>query len=795
MMKLVIVESPAKCKTIESYLGSSFKCVASFGHIREISDGLKSIDISNNFVPSFSLMKSKYKQIGIIRKLISQSEIVYLATDDDREGEAIAWHICEVFNLPIGSTPRIIFREITKTALQMAIQNPTIVDMNKVNAQKGRQVLDLLVGYSLSPILWKHISANKTNKLSAGRCQTPALRLVYDNQIEIENTPPVEVYDIAGYFTDKDIEFKLNKQIEKKDDVEAFLEDSFSFKHIYRKEEVRQVTKKAPEPFTTSSLQQSVSNEYHYSPKVTMDCCQKLYEGGFITYMRTDSKKYSQEFIGKGREFIDKNYTGKFNESIIEEHGDTQADIQAESQSETQDETHIKKDKKDKKDKKEKKDSKKKKKDDNAQEAHEAIRPTKIELEHVNIDDNRAKNVYKLIRLTTLESLMINATCSSITFKITAPNDMEYRHTEEQIIEPGWKVVRGFTRQNDDYEYLQQIKSNKSIKYNKVYCRATLKNQKSHLSEARLVQLLENHGIGRPSTFSSLISKIQERKYVIKDNVVGKKVTCIEFELSKDEISEIEIDKCFGNEKNKLILTQTGRLVIEFLLKYFQTLFHYDYTKGMEDMLDIIARGDDEWYRLCSNCNNDVQELISAINPNDKSKKKIDSSHEFVIGKYGPVIKTTDEDGKVKFLSVKKDIDISKIKNGEYNLEEIIAEKQVDEENLGKYKGEDLIIKTGKYGKYIVFKGKSFSLKAIDDLTKENIIAIISGEKETNANVLRRLSEHITIRKGKFGPYIFYKTEKMTKPCFYPLKGFEYDYRTYNQPDFLEWIYENLIGS
>jgi len=315
MTKLVIVESPAKCKKIESYLGTGYKCIASFGHIRDLANGLKGIDVQNNFKPTFRLLPGKSKYIKPLRAAIKKANQVILATDDDREGEAIAWHICKTFNLPVSTTPRIIFHEITKSAIKKAVANPTVIDMNKVNAQQARQILDCLVGFTISPILWANIS--RKSGLSAGRCQTPALRLIYDNQREINNAPGRIAYDTTGYFTDKNLEFKLNHHHKNEVEMGDFLENSVEFKHIYTCSKPSAKKKQPPLPFTTSALQQKASNILHFSPKRTMTTAQKLYEQGFITYMRTDSRTYSKEFIGKAKKFIVDKWSIKYvNDSI-----------------------------------------------------------------------------------------------------------------------------------------------------------------------------------------------------------------------------------------------------------------------------------------------------------------------------------------------------------------------------------------------------------------------------------------------------------------------------------------------
>jgi DNA topoisomerase-1 len=301
---------------------------------------------------------------------------------------------------------------------------------------------------------------------------------------------------------------------------------------------------------------------------------------------------------------------------------------------------------------------------------------------------------------------------------------------------------------------------------------------------------LEEKGIGRPSTFSSLISKIQERKYVVRENIQGKEIDCVEYELEENEISEIETKRIFGNEKNKLVLTPLGKIVIEFLLKYFNDLFVYEYTGNMENNLDIIAKGEKIWYELCKDCHNDVDKLIKNVDKNDKTKTLIDGKYQYVIGKYGPVLKY-EEDGKTKFLSVKKDLDINKLKRGEYEIKDIIAESQVETNNYGSYNDNDLIVKTGKFGKYVLYNNTTYSLKALENnITKDGIISIINGER--NTSIVRKVNNDISIRNGKFGEYLYYKTSSMNKPKFIPLKEIKNKYNEMNDNEIISWVNEKI---
>ena len=764
---LLIVESPAKCQKIETYLGTGYKCIASYGHIQELP-GIKNIDIENNFTPSFQQMESKTQHISKMRVMIKKATEVLLASDDDREGEAIGWHICQVFNLPL-TTKRIIFHEITKDAIVRAVQNPTRLNMDVIFAQQARQILDVIVGYKISPLLWKHISRNSKAGLSAGRCQTPALRLVYDNQKEIDDSPGKKVYNTTGYFTQMNLGFSLNHNFEiisfntTNNTMEQFLEKSVEHNHIYSCSKPKQTTKNPPSPFTTSSLQQKASSELNISPKDTMAICQKLYESGLITYMRTDSTTYSREFIEKASDYIKEKY------------GDAYLHDDVSRLSERK----IEKPKKTGKGKTKGKD---KDGDSNAQEAHEAIRPTNVTCETIpDTFSSKERRMYHLIWSVTVESCMSPALYQSISATITAPMEKDYKYSTELAEFPGWKIVRGYDKENPEFHFLQTIKNKAEVKYNKIMAKVSIKDLKSHYTEAKLVQLLEERGIGRPSTFSSLIDKIQERGYVKKEDVKGKKIQCIDYELVGDELSEIEDHREFGNEKNKLVIQPTGVLVLEFLVQHFDKLFDYEYTKNMETLLDDVAKGNTVWHNICRDCLADIDECSKELGDDDKQVIQIDDKHVYMIGKYGPVIRCGTGDNST-FLNVKKDIDIDKLKNNQYKLEDIIENKSLDK-IIGKYKGDNVTLKKGKFGNYITWgKDNKKSLngitKEVDELTMEDIIPIIENTVSLNPSIVRVINDDISIRNGKFGHYIFYKTHHMSKPTFIKLAGFKGNYNT-----------------
>ena len=776
---LVIVESPAKCKKIEQYLGPGYKVMASYGHLRELSS-LDHIDIKNNFRPTFTIVDNDLKrsQIEKLKKEICSAGEVILASDDDREGEAISWHICEMFKLNVDKTKRIIFNEITESALQYAIKNPRTINMNIVHAQQTRQILDLLVGFKVTPMLWKFITKKSEHSLSAGRCQTPALKIIYDNQTEINDSKmggEKKVYNTVGYFTNSNIAFDLNKQFETEADMTDFLEGSIDFHHIYTCSQPAKVSRSPPCPFTTSRLQQTASNELHYSPKETMRLCQKLYEAGHITYMRTDSKTYSKDFIETAKEYILRNFPT----------GDTYINENIHLLGTGTTKTIGKKDV------------------ITPQEAHEAIRPTTISLKELPLEiDSKERRMYKLIWTNTLESCMSPAIFNSITATISAFNNNKFSYTSELINFPGWQAAAAQKQSADNkiYHYLQIIKQNDIIPFKKMNSKVTIKNIKRHYTEARLVQLLEEKGIGRPSTFSMLVEKIQERGYVKKEDVTGIQITCNDFELVDKEIYEIETKREFGNEKSKLVIQPLGNVVMEFLGKHFLDIFNYDYTKNMEDDLDKISKGEKQMVDLCNDCNMQLDKLIDNLKTETKLEVSIDENNTYIIGKYGPVIKCSEcVAGKevISFKSIKKDVDIHKLENGEYTLNEIVdtVVKSKPQGLLGQYENQDVILKKGKFGLYIMWGENSKTLKELGNRPIENVtFDEVKKYLEAGSNIIREITPCLSIRKGAKGDYIFYKTTKMKKPQFFDVKGFynesKEDYKICNNAILKAWIKE-----
>ena len=547
---LLIVESPAKCSTIIKHLGPGYRCIATMGHMRHI-DGLDSIDIKNNYKINFTVMESKKTQIKKIQSEIKLSAKVVVATDDDREGESIAWHICELFHLPIDKTERIVFHEVTKDALEHAVKHPRRVNMNIVHSAHARQILDLLIGYKISPLLWKHISSDGS-ALSAGRCQTPALRIVYENELERleritlnENTKNGESkeskegthsYSVTGYFTKFNLPFSLNTSFKTQNinAVEDFLKASihentrFVFKRDSQKPSAH-VTK-APEPFTTSRLQQVASNEFAFSPSETMEICQTLYERGHITYIRTTGKNYSAEFVnGHIVPFIREKWGQEYAKSELM--GCVDNDTVA---------------------------------------AHEAIRPTDIMRFALAGDYHaREQKIYKLIWRNTVESCMTDYTFSSLETAVETnilmgelsmgldSADQNHFYTFLYTCHKpnfyGWKAVQGFTLEQQGYgamDYLLSMRNHSEISCNRIETNVVFSSSTrlSHYTEARLIQSLEEKEIGRPSTFSTIIEKIKEREYVKKQNVQGESIDCIEHVVSIPEKKNISYR---GEERNR----------------------------------------------------------------------------------------------------------------------------------------------------------------------------------------------------------------------------------------------------
>ena len=380
---------------------------------------------------------------------------------------------------------------------------------------------------------------------------------------------------------------------------------------------------------------------------------------------------------------------------------------------------------------------------------------------------------------------MSNAKYKAVTAKISASQDHTYKYSCEQVVFPGWKIVGGYDEESPEYNFLRNMKKQK-LDYNKITSKVTMKELKSHYTEARLVQLLEQNGIGRPSTFSSLVDKIQERGYVKKDNIKGKPIECVDFELEGDILTENANTRDFGGERNKLIIQPLGLIVIEFLIKHFNPLFNYEYTKNMEDTLDNIAKGDSVWHELCRECLTQIDNLSEPLGLVDKVTIPIDENHVYMVAKYGPCIKCT-KGGKTSFKKVKEGINLTKLKNGEYTLEEIIQTKAASKNDniLGKHENNDVVLRNGRYGMYVEWKGNKINITIEKDYKE---VTLDDVREYLVSPIIREITVDASIRVGKYGDYIYYKTSKMKKPRFLHLKKFIGDYKTIEKRELIEWI-------
>jgi len=685
MTTLLIVESPAKCKKIESYLGDKYKCIASCGHLQELKQ-LNQIDLDGDFEPHFKPIPAKKKYIQALKSAVKKCNDVILATDDDREGEAIAWHICQLCNLPVETTKRMVFHEITKPALERALENVSIVNMKIVRAQHARQILDLLVGFKISPQLWKFVQ----QKLSAGRCQTPALKLIYENHEKIQKEETNYLYSTQGFFTNLSIPFTLDYEYE---EIEPFLNECKDYSFVFSRNTPTIISKAAPKPFITSSLQQKANNQFHMSPKETMSLCQTLYEGGYITYMRTDSTIYSKDFIKSADKYIQTKWGKEYVSPTIQDLSSN-------------------------------------KKKTNSQEAHEAIRPTNINLLAIP-DETQTKlqKMYKLIWANSVESCMSAAKYHKLVSTISAPEKHYFKNTSEDPIFLGWQIVQNKKDMNNpEFNYLLNLKQG-DISYQRIKSEQTLKKKGFHYNEAQLINLLEKREIGRPSTFSSIVEKIKDRDYVKKTNVPGITKECCSYELGGGTIHKSTTDKTFGEEKHKLVIQPIGIKALDFLYEYFDELFDYEYTKQMESTLDNIVSSNVVWNQICKDVLYKINELTGKI---DREKPKYE----------------------IKILGI--------------------------------YEEKEVILKEGPYGLYVTWNDKNISIKnfTMKTSTLETIIPHL--EKGIN----RRLNNELNIRKSEYGFYIFHKTKKMKKPKFLSLANFKDDPLQCDEIVLLDWIHK-----
>jgi len=754
MKTLLIVESPAKSKTIEKLLGPNYIVRASFGHIRNLDKNGLAIDTENGFKPTYKILSDKSKQIKAIQETIKTVDRVLLAADEDREGEAIAWHCAIVFKLNIKESNRICFHEITKSALEHAVANPRSINMDMVNSQQARRILDRLVGFKLSPLLWKHIAP----KLSAGRVQSVALKLITDKEAEIEKSELKKSFKTQGFFN-KNINASLNHNFVSNESVLNFLNHCKTALFKIADFDKKQVEKKPPPPYITSSIQQDIGTRFGISAKNTMAILQKLYEHGFITYHRTDNTNLSAEIKEEIKNYVISNF-GK-NYSQVRNYN-----------------SKIK----------------------CAQEAHEAIRPTSIARLSLEEGDDSESNfdnkIYQIIWKRTVASQMSASLSELYTININISEKKElFVAKAEKMLFDGYKKVYQEVKEADDEDedeeknsekanFLdQEIKPGELLNYSKITSAEKYSALPPRYNESSIIKKMEKIGIGRPSTYSSIIETILERKYAEVKNNPGKKMDVAQYTLEKNNIKNKLVSQTIGAEKKKLKPTSIGLLTSEFLEKNFAQILNYNFTSNLEQKLDEIANSNVLWNNVVSEFYDQFKPSIEKLN-NEKSsddKKRFlgidDISGKNVyayIAKYGPVVQIGENDDKEKKY----------IKNEEPFKWDTLTIGEIHKlcqfpKNLGSYQDNSVFLKKGQYGFYISFNSANYKL--INDYDEnisldEAILCIEHKKAESGGDAdSKKSSLHIKIDKyeiksGPYGPYIlydkkFYKIdEKKYKP-------------------------------
>jgi DNA topoisomerase-1 len=731
---LVIVESPAKAKTIEKILGKDFEVKSCFGHIRDLEKDDMGINIENNFQPKYVIPDDKEKVVKELKKLAKETGEVWLATDEDREGEAISWHLCEVLKLDPKTTKRIVFHEITKPAIESAVQNPRTLDMDRVHAQQARRILDRIVGFEISPVLWRKMSMR--NSLSAGRVQSVAVRLIVEREREINAFNSVSTFKVEAYFTGKDINgknisFKADGpgKFKTAEDAEKFLEQCVGAAYTVKDIQVKPGKKSPAAPFTTSTLQQEASRKLGYSVSKTMLLAQKLYESGNITYMRTDSVNLSDTAITD----IEKTIRGNFGDKYHQHR-------------------------------------KFKNKNESAQEAHEAIRPTYME--NTTVNDSDTRKLYELIWKRTIASQMADAELEKTIAKIDISTNHEELTASGEVLKfDGFLKV--YMESHDDEEEQEDETQEGSLPPLAVKQSLDLKEMKAterfsrpapRYTEASLVKKLEELGIGRPSTYAPTITTIQKRNYVEKRDKEGVKREYRILVLKADQISKQTESENTGAEKSKLFPTDLGMIVTDFLNQYFNNVMDYGFTAKIEEEFDEIASGKKVWNKMLkefySPFHKDVENTLeNAERVKGERPLGTDAATGKPIvarmGRYGPMIQigSVDDEEKPRFAKLKPTQSIETI-----SLDEAMELFKLPR-NLGLFEGTDVIVNIGRFGPYAQHDKKFYSLKKeMDPYTVElDEVGPLIAEKRT-AKDERTIKifekEKIQILKGPYGPYI-----------------------------------------
>ena len=732
---LLIVESPAKAKTIEKYLGKDFKVKSSYGHIRDLVKGKDGVQVENNFELQYEISPEKLKVVKELKDLAAKSDDVWLATDEDREGEAISWHLCKVLGLDETTTKRIVFREITKPAIQKAIQEPRTVDINLVDAQQARRVLDRLVGFELSGLLWKKIKGG----LSAGRVQSVAVKLIVEREREIQKFDVGAYYKVIAEFTvmgannkPQILKADLNKKFKAKSEVEAFLKDCKEASYKIAKIDVRPAKKNPAAPFITSTLQQEASRKLGFSVSRTMSNAQRLYEAGMITYMRTDSTSLSVTA------------TTAIEHHIVENFGKEYSNPRKFG-----------------------------KKSELAQEAHEAIRPTYIERFNVASDRDQQR-LYELIWKRTVASQMASAKLekTNVTIDISS-SEHNFMAAGEVLVFDGFLKVYLESKDEEEDEdakgILPPLKVGQALDNNQIIGRERFTKAAARFSEAALVKKMEELGIGRPSTYAPTITKITEpsRGYIVKESREGVEREYNVLTLAKGNVTDAMQVEITGAEKNKLFPTDLGMLVVDFLDEHFLQIMDYSFTASIEQKFDGIAQGEEQWKKILENFYSpfhahvvETTETADRVTGERILGKDPESGFTLLVrmSKFGPVaqIGTTEElgeDVKPRYANLKVG----------QSLESIPYEQAIElfkfPREVGEYEDKLVIIGEGRFGPYIRFDEKYVSIpKDMDPLSisLEESVALIEQKRKEDAPIGTYNDKPFTRGKGRFGPFLKY---------------------------------------
>jgi len=722
---LVIVESPAKAKTIEKFLGKDYKVESSYGHIADLPQKELGVDVENNFQPKYVVNSDKKDVVSKLNKAAKKSDMVWLASDEDREGEAIAWHLYDELKLKDAKTKRIVFSEITKTAIQKALKNPRGINYNLVNAQKARRVLDRLVGYELSPVLWRKVKGG----LSAGRVQSVSVRLIVEREREIRDFDVDTFFKVEAIFITQDgssFKAKLPKRLKSLKEARFFLEQCLGANFSVSDLDKKPAQKKPSPPFTTSTLQQEAARKLYFPVAKTMSMAQRLYESGHITYMRTDSVNLSDQAKKGAEKEIVKAYGDKYHKSRNY-----------------------------------------KGKSKGAQEAHEAIRPTDFSKHQVPAERDQQR-LYELIWKRTISSQMSNAQLERTTVRINADT-----HSETFVARGEMIKFEGFLKvyleskdeDEDDQEQgglLPKITIGDKLNTQHIESTQGFTRPPSRYTEASLVKKLEELGIGRPSTYAPTISTIQNRKYVEKSNIEGHKRHYKKLRLKSDKIKEIDLSEITGADKNKLIPTDVGMVVNDFLVNHFEGILDYNFTAKLEQDFDEIAEGEEKWTEVISefynkfhpnvedvakNAEREVGERILGTDP--KSGKPVKAR----LGKYGPMVQigSVEDDEKPRFAGLKPN----------QTLNSITFEEAMDlfklPKVLGEYKGENVETNVGRYGPYVKYGKKFASLPKGEDpleVDYERAIGVIKAKEKAEEPIYTYKGKGVQKGKGRFGPFL-----------------------------------------